>query len=305
MPSAPRVVRRRKQDWRGRRAGQWLQSETTREDFSEKSGFSDPLQASRRSSARVTKVIFRNAAVGRRFTESLRPSNLTRDVAHDVLSVPSGVQTGPYLYHDLACAPQAVSPGDIRFGKRADVRASFASKSGGSIELHEGARGLPHPEDARGRGILEADERLRQGANHGDDPRAIQNRARRERDPSRANATIESNTPRRARLHKACNVRDLNAQWENNTDKMIAKNQFKKRCARVPPTRLCTARPERLDPILSYPARARKTLTDDGRVSFRARNQVRGSEGARRGDSGRAPREAGVHALRGGARAAG
>ena len=77
-----------------------------------KSGFSDPLQASRRSSARVTKVIFRNAAVGRRFiTESLRPSNLTRDVAHDVLSVPSGVQTGPYLYHDLACAPQAVSPG--------------------------------------------------------------------------------------------------------------------------------------------------------------------------------------------------
>ena len=61
--------------------------------------------------ARVTKVIFRNAAVGRRFTEPLRPSNLTRDVAHDVLSVPSGVQTGPYLSHDLACAPQAVSPG--------------------------------------------------------------------------------------------------------------------------------------------------------------------------------------------------
>jgi hypothetical protein len=32
------------------------------------------------------------------------------------------------------------------------------------------------------------------------------------------------------RLTQACTVRDLNAQWENNTDKMIAKNQFKKRC---------------------------------------------------------------------------
>ena len=31
-------------------------------------------------------------------------------------------------------------------------------------------------------------------------------------------------------FHQACNVRDLNAQWENNTDRMIAKNQFKKRC---------------------------------------------------------------------------
>jgi hypothetical protein len=58
-------------------------------------------------------------------------------------------------------------------------------------------------------------------------------------------------TPRRARTHKACNVRDLNAQWENNTDKMIAKNQFKKRCARVPPPRASiarrTARPRRLE----------------------------------------------------------
>ena len=48
------------------------------------------------------------------------------------------------------------------------------------------------------------------------------------------NRVPSSITPRRARPHKACNVRDLNAQWENNTDKMIANNQFKKRCARVP-----------------------------------------------------------------------
>jgi hypothetical protein len=76
-------------------------------------------------------------------------------------------------------------------------------------------------------------------------------------------------TPRRARTHKACNVRDLNAQWENNTDKMIAKNQFKKRCARVPPPRASiarrTARPRRLE---SRERTKKKTLTD-ARVPFR------------------------------------
>ena len=74
------------------------------------------------------------------------------------------------------------------------------------------------------------------------------------------------NTPRRARPHKACNVRDLNAQWENNTDKMIANNQFKKRCARAPPTRVSTAR-RATYPNLSDSASARKTLTD-GRSTF-------------------------------------
>ena len=252
---------------------------------------------------------FRNAAVGRRVTEPLRPPNPTCDVAHDVLPVPSGVQTGLYLSHDLACAPQAVCPGGHPNSANAQTCESFASKSGASMSS------MRAPADYRIQKMRAAEESSRQMNAYVKVRTTAMSRVHSEsRSAPRTHPFPLENadnrvpspiTPRRARTHKACNVRDLNAQWENNTDKMIAKNQFKKRCARVPPTRLCTARPERLDPILSYPARARKTLTDDGRVSFRARNQVRGSEGARRGDSGRAPREAGVHALRGGKSSAG
>ena len=99
---------------------------------------------------------FRNAAVGRRVTEPLRSLNPTCDVAHDVLPVPSGVQTGLYLSHDLACAPQAVCPGGHPNSANAQTCESFASKSGASMSS------MRAPADYRIQKMRAAEESSRQ-----------------------------------------------------------------------------------------------------------------------------------------------
>ena len=99
---------------------------------------------------------FRNAAVGRRFAEPLRPATFTCDVAHDILSVSSGVQTSPYLSHDLACASQAVCPGGQPNSANAQTCESFASKSGARMSS------MRAPADYRIQKMRAAEESSRQ-----------------------------------------------------------------------------------------------------------------------------------------------